>query len=149
MRWLTKSWSLTCIPRPRGPETRSHGCDAENSQQRVSTVLWKWPFQILSQSHFTKDVHSDGMSWCRTPFRAHVLIFNGFWQAQFCRHGASPLTKGCVCRLSGLRLTNYLTTLMNGANLWYIQHRLTKPVPLQACLADHAVTCLASATAAI
>jgi hypothetical protein len=39
IRWLTESWSLTCIPCLRSPKTRSHGCGTENSQQRV-TVLY-------------------------------------------------------------------------------------------------------------
>lgn len=81
--------------------------------------------QVLSRSHFTNDVHSVVMPLCRAPFP------DFYWVLQ-----CQSFVRSSVDKL--------LTTLMNVANLWYIQYR---PVPLQACLAGHAVICVASATA--
>lgn len=99
--------------------------------------------QALSRSRFTNDVHSVGMPRCRAPFLDFYWVLAGAVLSTLC----VPTDKRTCLSFVRSSVDKLLTTLMNGANLWYIQYRLTKPVLPQACLTGHAVNCVASATA--
>jgi hypothetical protein len=92
-RCLVTAYNSGCSSASRLPNC--HWLTTANFQLQLSILDW-----LPSQSHVMTDGQSPSQSWCQAPSGAQDQIVVTVRHLQFCRCGASSLTRGRVCHLS-------------------------------------------------